>query len=71
MRNVTLNVTGMKCGGCAKAVEAALRGVEGVVRADVSLEEQKARLVSEDAVRAEDLVAAVQRTGYGASAAEG
>ncbi len=64
MKNVTLNVTGMTCEGCATTVSTALKRVDGVRRADVSLEAEEANLVLDDDVRAEDLVAAVARAGY-------
>lgn len=68
MKDLSLEVSGMKCEGCAASVASALQGVAGVRRADVSLEESKARLVLEDDVRDEDLVRAVEKAGYGASA---
>lgn len=67
MKNVTLNVTGMKCDGCASNVQRALSGVQGVRRADVSLEEARADLLTEDAVGVEDLVTAVKNAGYDAA----
>ncbi len=67
MKNVTLNVQGMTCEGCASTVAAALKRVEGVRRADVLLEDEEAKLLLEDDVREEDLFAAVERAGYGAS----
>lgn len=68
MKELTLAVSGMACEGCARNVEAALRGVDGVRRAEVSLEEGEARLVLEEDVAHRDLVEAVARAGYGASA---
>lgn len=70
MKNVILNVTGMKCEGCARNVESALKEVSGVRRAEVTLEEESARLVLDDQVRERDLVEAVERAGYGASPEE-
>lgn len=67
MKNVTLDVEGMGCEGCASTVESALSGVEGVRRADVSLDEKEARVTAEDEVTAEDLVAVVEEAGYGAA----
>lgn len=68
MRKLTLEVTGMKCGGCANAVRSALDRVEGVRRVEVSLDDARAELVLEDGVWEEDLVAAVEGAGYGAGA---
>ncbi len=64
MKMITLSIAGMTCQGCANTVTAALAGVEGVRRADVSLEQKRARLVLEDAGSAVALVAAAKRAGY-------
>ena len=44
METTTLKVEGMSCGGCVKSVSAVLGALPGVTRADVSLEEQCARV---------------------------
>jgi len=67
MNSIVLNVSDMSCGGCVNAVKAALIGVDGVQEADVSLEEKTARILSDEAVSADDLVAAVSSAGYSAS----
>ncbi len=67
MKKITLSIAGMSCQGCANTVKGALAGVEGVRRADVSLEQEQARLVLEDAGSVDDLVSAVQGAGYEAS----
>ncbi len=67
MKKITLSIAGMSCQGCANTVKGALAGVEGVRRADVSLEQKQARLVLEDAGSVDDLVSAVQGAGYEAS----
>ncbi len=67
MNKITLSIAGMSCQGCANTVTAALAAVEGVRRADVSLEQKQARLVLEDAGSVDDLVSAVQEAGYEAS----
>ena len=67
MKKMTLNISGMTCQGCANAVQAALSDVAGVRRADVSLEQKRARLVLEDAGSVDTLVAAAQRAGYEAA----
>lgn len=69
MKQLTLAVDGMKCEGCENAVDSALRGVEGVRRADVSHEEGRAQLVLDDEVAPEELVTAVEDAGYEASSA--
>ncbi len=67
MKKITLSIAGMSCQGCANTVKGALAGVEGVRRADVSLEQTQARLVLEDAGSVDALVSAVQEAGYEAS----
>ncbi len=67
MKKITLSIAGMSCQGCANTVKGALEGVEGVRRADVSLEQTQARLVLEDAGSVDALVSAVQEAGYEAS----
>jgi|GEM_PF-86021 len=42
MQTVTLNIDGMTCGGCVKSVTRLLEGVEGVEKAEVSLENKNA-----------------------------
>lgn len=71
MKKLTLAVDGMKCEGCANAVDSALSGVGGVRRTDVSHEEGRAELVLDDEVSPEDLVAAVEDAGYSASTSVG
>ncbi len=67
MKKITLSIAGMSCQGCANTVKGALEGVEGVRRADVSLEQEQARLVLENAGSVDALVSAVQGAGYEAS----
>ena len=67
MKKITLSVSGMSCQGCANTVKAALAGAHGVRRADVSLEQKRARLVLEDAGSVDDLVSAVRAVGYDAT----
>ena len=64
MKKITLSIAGMSCQGCANTVKGALAGVEGVRRADVSLQQEQARLVLEDAGSVDALVSAVQEAGY-------
>lgn len=64
MKNVSLRVSDMKCDGCVNAVRTAISRVEGVQRADVSLEDKMARVVADDAVQTDDLMAAVEEAGY-------
>lgn len=67
MKMLELEVTGMKCEGCARAVDPAPGGVDGVRRVDVSLDDGRAEVVGDEALDAEALVAAVEAAGHGAS----
>lgn len=62
---VNLKIEGMHCAGCVATVEKALSKVEGVNRAAVNLTLEKATVDGEAAP--ELLIAAVEKTGYGAS----
>jgi len=39
---MTIGISGMVCGGCVNSVTNALKALEGVAKADVSLEERRA-----------------------------
>lgn len=67
MKKLRLDVDGMKCEGCASAVDAALNRVDGVRRVEVSLDDGRAELVADEGLAIDDLVAAVEAAGYGAS----
>jgi P-type Cu+ transporter len=65
-KNLTLPVTGMTCASCASRIERGLKKVGGVEAAQVSLASEQA-MISYDPQQAQphDLVAAVERAGYG------
>jgi copper chaperone CopZ len=67
--DVRLEIDGMKCEGCAAAVTEALEGVPGVMGAEVSLEEARARVSAGGDVAEEALIQAVESAGYRASKA--
>ena len=67
MKKITLSIAGMSCQGCANTVKGALARVEGVRRADVSFQQEQARLVLENAGSVDDLVSVVREAGYEAS----
>jgi copper chaperone len=65
MEKTTLQVTGMTCGHCEKAVKTALLNVEGVTEVSVSLKDGKVE-VGHDASKASvsKLKEAVEDQGY-------
>jgi len=68
---LTLPITGMTCANCVAAVERNLKKVDGVSAANVNLSSERAT-VEFDPARAAlpDLVARVERAGYGVAAGE-
>ena len=64
----TLAITGMSCGHCVSHVKSALEGLEGVIEANGSLEENRADVAVSTEVSDADLVAAVEAAGYQAEA---
>jgi len=65
MRHETIHIEGMSCGHCKMAVENAIRNLEGVQQAEVSLDDKKAEVDFEEAKTAtEDIRNAVAEAGY-------
>ena len=62
----TLDIGGMTCASCVGRVEKALNKMPGVEAASVNLatEQAKVRLKADSCLNADDLIAAVQKTGY-------
>ncbi len=69
-QKAVLKVSGMTCGGCASEVKSALTKVEGVKECKVSWKEGKAEVgFTGDQAKANELVKAVNKTGFKASLA--
>jgi Cu+-exporting ATPase len=66
MSNLTLAVDGMTCASCAARIEKRLNRIDGV-QASVNFATEKASIEFPDDVTADDLVAAVEATGYTAT----
>lgn len=64
MKNITLQVTGMTCGHCEKAVKGALLAVEGVENVAVELKTGKVEIQAGDQVSEQALKEAVEEQGY-------
>lgn len=65
MKTETMKVSGMSCGGCAINVAGALKAVEGVSDAHVSLEKKEATVeFDETRTSAEQLKSAIRHAGY-------
>ena len=65
---IVLNVEGMTCDHCVKAVTGALESVPGVEKAIVSLDDKEAK-VSGSIIDKAALIAAVEEEGYEAAIA--
>ena len=65
METTEIKVTGMSCGGCVKSVTTVLTALPGVAKAEVSLEDRRAR-VEFDAGRVtrEDMKRAIVDAGF-------
>jgi copper chaperone CopZ len=57
----------MTCNGCVRHVDKALREVPGVTAVEVSLPEQRAKVVHDESAAVAALVAAVETAGYTAA----
>ena len=66
MTTTDLDLRGMSCGSCAVRIEGALNRLDGV-RAAVNFALERAHVQHEPAVSADDLIRAVESTGYQAS----
>ncbi|MBI0582936.1 MAG: heavy-metal-associated domain-containing protein [Methanomassiliicoccus sp.] len=65
MSEITLNVKGMKCGGCAKRVEDALKGLPGVTSAKVDLKKGEVQVAYDSAsTTPEQMKKKVTEAGY-------
>ncbi|MBO8171749.1 MAG: copper chaperone CopZ [Bacillaceae bacterium] len=65
MKNITLQVEGMSCGHCVKAVEGALNKLDGVSSAKVSLEENNVTVEYDDSkVGVDQMKEAIEEQGY-------
>ena len=65
METKTLKIEGMTCGGCVASVQRVLAALDGVERAEVSLDRKEATVSYEPGrVTPGDLKAAVEDAGY-------
>ena len=65
MENVTLNVLGMSCGKCVKAVENSVGSVEGVSEVNVNLAEAKVTVAFDNTkVNIDEIKETIEDQGY-------
>ncbi|KAA3460995.1 copper-transporting ATPase RAN1 [Gossypium australe] len=65
MRRIQVTVTGMTCAACSNSVEAALKSINGVLRASVALLQNRADVVFDPTlVKDEDIKNAIEDAGF-------
>ena len=65
---IDLSITGLTCAACSARIEKVLTRLPGVLKAEVNLATDRARVsTSAGAVTAVELVAAIEKAGYGAA----
>ncbi len=65
---ISLKIEGMHCGMCVSRIEKALKELDGVSEATVSLEENRADVrYKSGGIKTEELITAVEESGYSAS----
>ena len=65
MTTTTIPIEGMHCGGCVRSVTNALKQIQGVTNADVSLSEERAIVTYDEiTVAFADLRKSVEEAGY-------
>ncbi|MFC4324251.1 heavy metal translocating P-type ATPase [Litchfieldia salsa] len=68
---VTMPITGMTCAACVNRVEKGLNKVEGVIKANVNLANEKAKIeYLPDVTKTDQLIKAVEKAGYEAKLEE-
>lgn len=71
MQEIHIAVTGMTCANCSSRVERKLSKLEGVSQASVNLATERAQVhFDESQLSAQDLIAAIEKTGYGTVVSE-
>ena len=70
-KQLTLPITGMTCANCVATVERNLKKVDGVQIANVNLSSERATVEYDPSLAGlDDLIARVQRAGYGVATGE-
>lgn len=70
MANVTLNIEGMHCGGCATGIQMITSGMDGVTSSFVDLDAKKGTIeYDETKVKPEAMIEEIKKLGYSATVA--
>ena len=67
MKTITLNIEGMRCGGCVKSVTQVLTELDGVQSADVQLEGKANITFDENRVNVAQLIEVIENAGFDAT----
>lgn len=71
MQTLTLNISGMTCDGCVKSITKVLEALDGVAKAEVSLNNANATITYDaDKIQTTALIGAVEDAGFDAAAVE-
>lgn len=65
MKEIKITVNGMSCHHCKNAVESALKNLDGVENAEVSLAEKSVKVVFDDTItNLEKIYSEIEEVGY-------
>lgn len=65
MKEIKITVNGMSCHHCKNAVESALKNLDGVEKAEVSLAEKSVKVVFDDTItNLEKIYSEIEEVGY-------
>ena len=71
MKTMKFEITGMTCSACAQHVEKAVNKLDGIKTANVNLLTNRLTVEADTSViGAEDIIAAVEKSGYGAAVSD-
>ena len=65
MKNIELNIEGMKCEGCANRIKNALSTIKGIDSFDLSLEDKKLTLSLKKEKIIDEVIKKIETLGFG------
>ncbi len=67
MKNIELNIEGMKCEGCVNRIKNVLSTIKGIDSFDVSLEDKKLTLSVKKEKTVDEVIKKIETLGFGVS----
>lgn len=67
MKQLVFTVEGMGCSACSTRIERAVRSLEGIIQADVSLEKKILTIRAQESLSPETVIRAVEDAGFEAA----